>query len=144
MTHFITRIAEYGIILDKNNKFLMLKFSKETNPSEGWIFPGGRLNVGEDPKKGLIREVKEETCLDITVLFPSDVTIWGINEDQRYAVFFVCKLKGDSEVKLCNEHQDFNWFSFDDLDNIDFHDESFREVILNTIKLIEKGNYFKY
>ncbi len=135
MGHLTTKIAEYGIIL-KDNKFLMLKFSKETSPDEKWIFPGGRLDEGEDPKKGLIREIKEETSLDVEVLFPSDVTMWGIDEDHRYAIFFVCKLIGSSNIKLCNEHQDYNWFSFDDLDNIDFHDKSFKEVLLNSKKLI--------
>jgi 8-oxo-dGTP diphosphatase len=136
MAHLVTRVAEYGIILH-DNKFLMLKFSKETNPSEGWIFPGGRLDDKEDPKKGLIREIKEETNLEVDVLFPSDVTMWGIDEDHRYAVFFVCKLKGKDNVQLCNEHQDFAWFSFDNLDNIDFHNKSFKEVLLNSKTLIE-------
>ena len=133
MVHLTTRVAEYGIITH-DNKFLMLRFSKETNPSEAWIFPGGRLDINDNPKNGLVREIKEETGLDIDVLFPCDATMWGRNEDHRYAVFFVCELKSDSKVNLCNEHQDFKWFSFDELDEINFHDKSFKEV-LSKIKL---------
>jgi 8-oxo-dGTP diphosphatase len=140
MAHLITKIAEYAIILDENNKFLMLKFSKETNSSEGWIFPGGRLDIEDNPKQGLVREIKEETGLEVEVLFPCDVTMWGLDDDQRYAVFFVCRLKGSSEVKLSNEHQDSNWFSFDKLEEINFHDKSFRTVLLNTLKLVNNYN----
>ncbi len=125
MSHLKTKIAEYGIII-KDNKFLMLKFSKEANPSEKWIFPGGRLDKGDNPKKALVREIKEETNLDVKILYPCDVSVWGKGEDHRYAVFFVCKLK-KGEVKLSKEHQDFKWFSFDD--KIDFHDKSFEKVL---------------
>jgi len=131
--HKITKIAEYGIIV-KDNKFLMLKFSKATNPSEKWIFPGGRLDENENPKEALIREIKEETGLDVDLLFPCDVAMWGKNDDQRYAVFFLCTSK-NNEVKLSHEHQDFKWFCFDELDKIDYHYSGFKDVLENARKL---------
>jgi 8-oxo-dGTP diphosphatase len=125
MAHLITKIAEYGIIIN-NDKFLMLKFSKEANPGEKWIFPGGRLDEGEQAKDGLAREIQEETNLQVKVGKPVDVTIWGDGDDNRYAVFFICKLIG-GEIKLSREHQDYKWFSFED--QIEFHDESFRRIL---------------
>jgi 8-oxo-dGTP diphosphatase len=123
--HLKTKIAEYGIII-KDNKFLMLRFSKEANVNEKWIFPGGRLNKTDKPKEALKREIKEETNLDIEIIKLLDVTMWGKEEDHRYAVFFLCKLiKG--EIELSKEHQDYKWFKFKD--KIDFHDKSFKEVL---------------
>jgi mutator protein MutT len=132
--HLVTRIAEYGIIFNDEDKFLMVKFSKEANPSEAWIFPGGRLDEGDKPIEAINREIKEETGLNVEVLFPCDVTMWGKGEDHRYAVFFVCKLVG-GEIKLCKEHQEFKWFSYKDIDKIDFHDESFKNVLEGAFKL---------
>ena len=38
------------------------------HPERGWEIPGGHLNVGESPKDALIREVKEETGLDVEIV----------------------------------------------------------------------------
>lgn len=127
--HLKTKIAEYGIIL-KNKKFLMLKLSKENSPSEKWIFPGGRLEDEDKPKQALKREVKEETNLDINILSPCDVAMWGKEGGHRYAVFFICKFIS-GEIKLSKEHQDFKWFSFNEINNIEFHDSSFKKVLKN-------------
>lgn len=66
MTHKITKVAEYAVIV-KENKFLMLKFSKKTNAGERWIFPGGRMEENDFPKEALVREVKEETNLEVEI-----------------------------------------------------------------------------
>ena len=131
--HLVTRIAEYGVIFNDEKEFLMLKFSKEANPGEAWIFPGGRLDEGDLPYEALKREIKEETGLDVEVLFPCDVAMWGKGDDHRYAVFFVCGLVG-GKVKLCPEHQEYRWFSLNELGEIRFHDKSFKRVIEKALR----------
>lgn len=46
-----------------NNKVLMLhRTKKEHDPNEGkWIGIGGKLEEGESPEEGMLREVREET-----------------------------------------------------------------------------------
>lgn len=137
MSHIITKIAEYGIIINDNKEFLMLKFSKEVNPGEKWIFPGGRLDNGEEPKKGLLREIKEETNLDVEIVQACDVTMWGEGEDHRYAVFFICKIKKGDNIKLSHEHQDYKWCSFDKINKINFHDNVFKEILKKAFEIIK-------
>ncbi|MBW3019236.1 NUDIX hydrolase [Candidatus Woesearchaeota archaeon] len=132
--HLVTRIAEYGVIFNDKDEFLMVRFSKEANPSEAWIFPGGRLDEGDKPIEALNREIKEETGLEVKVLFPCEVAMWGKGEDRRYAVFFICNLI-EGNLKLSKEHQESNWFTYGDIDNIKFHDESFKKAIENAFKL---------
>ena len=43
--------------------FLMVRSRKRG----GWEMPGGRIEPGEDPYKGALREFKEETGMDLTV-----------------------------------------------------------------------------
>lgn len=47
----------------------------------GWALPGGKVNDGETSKEGLIREVFEETGIDISsyeiIFVKSDVSITG-------------------------------------------------------------------
>ena len=55
-----TRIVLTGILRD-NNLFLAVKRNENDDKFPGlWEFPGGHLEDGEDLKKGLIRELKEE------------------------------------------------------------------------------------
>lgn len=131
MAHLKTKIAEYGIILNSKNQFLMLRFTKDVNPGEKWIFPGGRLDEGEQPQVGLAREIEEETKLHVETISPCGTAMWGIDDDHRYAVFYLCTLIEPDNPTLSHEHQDFKWYSFDELDMIEYHDESFKEVLEN-------------
>ena len=127
----MTRIGEYGIIIH-DNRFLMLRFSLEADPKQRWIFPGGRLDKDDKPEQGLLREMKEETDLKIEIVNVCDVKICGVGEAHRYAVFFICKLVG-GDIKLSHEHSEYKWFGFDEIDNIDYSEPCFRDV-LNKIK----------
>ncbi|MAF50906.1 MAG: hypothetical protein CMH64_02335 [Nanoarchaeota archaeon] len=125
--HLKTKVAEYGIIVD-NKKFLMMRFSKKANKSEKWIFPGGRMETKDKPRKGLEREIREETKLKVKILDPFDVVMWGKGEDKRYAVFFLCKLIS-GEVDISWEHQEYKWFKFSEINKIDFHNKAFKDVL---------------
>lgn len=113
MAHLVTKVAEYGIIIHKN-KFLLLQLSKDADPKQAWILPGGRLEENEKPMHGLIREIKEETNLYVEVINPCHVGSWGEGEDKRYAVFYICKPKSH-EVRLSKEHDNFKWLTPEEL-----------------------------
>lgn len=51
--------------IKKGNQVLLQKKSKELFGGDKYNAPGGKLQENEDPKAGVIREVKEETGLDI-------------------------------------------------------------------------------
>ena len=68
--------------LKQNGCYLMLYRNKKKNDPNGgkWLGVGGKLEPGETPLQGVIREVKEETGLCLTdasyrglVIFRSDV-----------------------------------------------------------------------
>ena len=74
-----------------------------------WDLPGGGLDFGEDAHKGIIREIKEETGLDVTKLKILDVSS-GFNELKEFW-FTACYLivAKNSDIKISNEHDSFEW-----------------------------------
>jgi len=57
-----TNVRVSAIIL-KDDKILLIHRKK--NGEEYWVFPGGGVEDTETPEQGIIREVKEETGLDV-------------------------------------------------------------------------------
>jgi len=68
--------------------------------------PGGGMDFGENPKESLLREVKEETGLDVEIIKPVDV--WYFIRDNRQVVgtTHLCKWRSN-EVILSDEHEHF-------------------------------------
>lgn len=91
--------------IEKDGKYLMLHRNKKENDlNEGkWIGVGGKFEAGESPEECLIREVKEETGLELTeyqfrglVTFVSDE--WGTEYMHLFtATAFI------GELQECNE-----------------------------------------
>lgn len=49
------RVSVKALIRDSQNRVLVVKEKQET-----WSLPGGGLDHGEDPKEGILRELREE------------------------------------------------------------------------------------
>lgn len=63
-------LAVDGIIqvYDKNENFKGIVLIERKNPPMGLAIPGGFVDVGETVQQAVIREMKEETSLDIKIL----------------------------------------------------------------------------
>ena len=109
------RVSAKSFIVDKNNRVLILKRSEDDVHCAGvWEIPGGRLALGEDPIKGLKRETKEETGLDIDVFEPLAVKHFTRQDKQKITMLvFLCRaLK--SPINLSKEHTEYEWIETKD------------------------------
>ena len=62
-----TRVGAYAIVLQED-EILLCRISAELPHLEGqWTLPGGGLDFQEHPKEAVVREVKEETGLDVEI-----------------------------------------------------------------------------
>lgn len=62
-------ITVVAALIKKDNKCLIAKRATgDENVLGRWEFPGGKVEVGEDEKHAIEREIKEEFDLDIKVL----------------------------------------------------------------------------
>jgi len=117
-------VSQKAVIFNKEEKFLIIHRTSTTpsNPNK-WDFPGGDLNFGEDTINGLIREVKEETGLEIKDAEPFDVES-HINEKDEFWVTIAYKGKTDSDkVILSFEHDEFKWATFEEFLNLESPDK---------------------
>lgn len=102
-------------LIYKCDKVLIQERTKDDWP--GLTFPGGHIKKGEDIISSVIREVKEETGLDI-----KDPILCGIeeyknnNEYDRYLTFFFKTNKFKGKLKSSNEGKVY-WIKKDELLN---------------------------
>lgn len=54
-----------GILIDKNNRVLITQRIEGKLLKGFWEFPGGKLNIGENPEIALKRELKEELGISV-------------------------------------------------------------------------------
>jgi 8-oxo-dGTP diphosphatase len=104
---YIFRVVQKAIIrLD--DTYLILKRSPNSKSYPlHWDFAGGKLEHGENFENALIREVKEETNLDI-VLEESIFIYVESKVENSYVILFNCE-KRDGEIKLSDEHTEYKW-----------------------------------
>ena len=109
-----------AFILNENNELLLHRRNKA--PEKGyWCIPGGRLEMFETFEQAVVREVKEETDLDVEI-----VRMIGLcnhivdieNEEKVHWVTpsYLCKvLSGTAKIMEQNKHTEIGWFRLDNL-----------------------------
>lgn len=58
-----TRVAAYCVAEDRSGRILLCRLSIDELEYAKWTLPGGGVEFGEDPARGAIRELHEETGL---------------------------------------------------------------------------------
>lgn len=105
-------IIVHTVILNDQGEFLiLLRSKKSTMFPERWDIPGGTLEDGEDPAVGAIREIKEETGLDIVdpKLFFVKSNIDTSKNKQFVTLIFHAK-SSNTEVTINPiEHNEYAW-----------------------------------
>jgi len=66
-------------------------------PSSGadqWLFPKGHIDPGESPEAAAVREVREETGVDASVVAPVGVLEFRAGDEDVRVVYFVMRASG--------------------------------------------------
>lgn len=121
-----------AMIMNDRDQILLLEEAGSGSYAEGTNagmlqLPGGRVEMGEDPNEGLIREVNQETGLIITPIKLIGMDHWtptipNIGRVQIIGIFVYAILSSKSrnaEVQLSNEHHAAQWASSREISKLD-------------------------
>ena len=117
-------VAVTAFVLDKSDRVLMIR----RTDSGLYAIPGGAQEIGETISQTVVREVKEETGIDVE---PTDLI--GIYTDpehviaftdgevrQEFSICFRARPTG-GELRTSNESSEVLWIDRDQLANLDMH-----------------------
>lgn len=121
----VLQFATKAVVI-KDRKILSLYIEK--NGQKKWDLPGGRIEFGESPEEGLVREVMEETNCRVKSMKLIDTWHRVLESWQIIGVFYICELEG--EIILSSEHNGYEWINIDEFFNV-FTATTFTERMLN-------------
>lgn len=128
-----THVCSSVILIEPEEKKILLVHHKKL---QKWVQPGGHIEDHEDPEQAAIREVKEETGLDIVLLgerFPTEsdfIRPLGIqrtvkeNGDVYISIIYPGIPKERKLVELnWEESNSIGWFTREELNHINVFDD---------------------
>jgi len=102
------------MIQNPETKEVLVQNRKRSYP--GWSFPGGHVDRGESLYDCAVREVKEETGLDVKNLEYCGVVHWMNREnDDRYLCFMYKTTDYDGELIATTDEGEQFWLGVDEL-----------------------------
>ena len=122
-----------GIIRNDNDEILIVKrHPKSRTDPEMWELPGGKVEKGEFFADALVREIKEETNLDVSVGdFCEAVQNDYSHKRTVQIMMYLENVQG--EVKISEEHTDWMWVDLEKIKGL--------EISTSLKKVLEKKNW---
>lgn len=119
----VTHLVAKAILLDEDDNFLILTRDDGHPRLAGFYdLPGGGVNKGEEPGEAVIREIREETRLqlslqDIKVLY---TTTMFIRDRSWPTLLYVARIRQKAPtVELSYEHKAYEWAPLERLQEIE-------------------------
>ncbi len=130
-----------AIIPYPGNKILLIK--RDTIPFKGyWALPGGRMDPDETIEQTIVREVKEETGLKVSIVRKiGEYVEKGVKDDVEYEYYPTCFLvkpeEGGEIKKQDSEIQEIKIFNLSELPKpLAFeHEQMIKEYIKKGFRL---------
>jgi 8-oxo-dGTP diphosphatase len=134
-----------GAYIIHDNKVLLVHHNKLNL----WLPVGGHIDSNETPDNALMREVKEETNLDVELFdfsqipltnaknhaLPFHTNLHSVGDHGHYCLFYLCITKDSQKLKINHELKGAKWFSLKDLE---------QEKISDDIRFIAKEAFRRY
>jgi ADP-ribose pyrophosphatase YjhB (NUDIX family) len=117
-------VAVVAVVLDNAGRVLLIQRSD----NDLWAIPGGAQNIGETTTAAAVREVREETGLDVEI-----TGLIGIYSDPRHVIAYddgevrqefsicMCARPSGGQLAPSSESKQVRWMTPGQLDQLDIH-----------------------
>ena len=129
--------ANVALILNDKKELLVVRREKE--PAKGTLdLPGGFADIGETSEQGVIREVKEETGLNVQ----KAKYLFSLPNKYRYSdldiptldMFYLCQVDDFSSLKAMDDALEVKWIAIKDIHPELFGLKSIQQGLMQFIK----------
>ena len=124
--------ANVALIFNQQQELLVVR--RKNDPAKGTLdLPGGFADMNETAEEGVIREVKEETGLEVTALrylfsFPNQYEFSGVTLP-TLDLFFACEVADERHVKALDDASEAFWLPFEQINPAEFGLDSIRRGV---------------
>lgn len=138
-------VVGIGAVIINQGKIALIKRGNE--PSKGkWTIPGGLVELGENLQAAVIRETKEETCLEvdnpclIDVVDNVDLDEQGKVKYHYVIIDYLVHVKAGT-IKAASDAAELRWVPFDEVEDYNLT-ASFRFFFRQNRERLEKINSY--
>lgn len=127
-------------IIKQEDKFLIMRVNK----TDYYHIPGGHIEIGEDSKEAVTREIKEEIECDVkdARLFAIQENFWERRGKNCHGIEFYYIITLNSPLPMKNYERiendkgedkllEFKWVTSDELKDIDLRPNNIRDMLIN-------------
>jgi len=125
-------VAAVGVVVTHNKKVLLVQRGKA--PCKGvWTLPGGGIELGETAKEAVIREIKEECDINVSVQKVLDV-VDIIEQDEankvrfHYAIIEFWATYQSGTLQAGSDATEARWVSVAELDQYQLSEDALRLI----------------
>lgn len=104
-------------VIREGDRVLLAQRKKGVHQSDKWEFPGGRVEAGESPEKGLKRELREELGVEASIGEIFKVVYHPYTRGPILLLAYLAEIDRPAQTVDC---QAVEWVDLDRLDDIEF------------------------
>ena len=108
------KLVVAGLIIGTDNRVLITQRLAGGALGHKWEFPGGKMEPGEAPIAALIRELREELGVNVTVGKIWDVLFYAYPDFDLVMLVYACRLLPGEQPRAV-EVADFAWVATNEL-----------------------------
>jgi 8-oxo-dGTP diphosphatase len=139
-------IVGIGAVIIEDGKIVLIKRGNE--PSKGkWTIPGGLVELGESLEAAVIRETKEEVCLDVDnpsligVVDNVDLDEQGKVKYHYVIIDYLVQVIGGN-IQAASDAEELRWVPFDEVESYNLT-ASFRGFFKNNREKLDQANSYR-
>ena len=111
-------IKVVAAIMEKDGRYLLCRRGPGGNCAFLWEFPGGKIEPGETPEEAIIREIREELCVETETSGIFDEYPFSYPDKDIYFYFIRAKIVSGEINPLF--HCEIRWLLPEELDSLDY------------------------